>query len=53
MHKTACLIWRMAGGAEPDEEECPDEDENLSIGLDLKARILNWSSDVALNNETA
>ena len=52
MHKIACLIWRMVGGAEPDEE-CLDEDDNLSIGLDLKARILNWSSNVALNNETA
>ena len=52
MHKIACLIWRMVGGAESDEE-CLDEDDNLSIGLDLKARILNWSSNVALNNETA
>ena len=25
-HKTACLIWRMAGGAEPDEEYCSDDD---------------------------
>jgi hypothetical protein len=22
-HKTSCLIWRMAGGAESDEEYCP------------------------------
>jgi len=53
MPKTACLIWRMAGGAEPDEEECPDEDDNLSISLNFKTRILNWSSNVTLNNETA
>jgi hypothetical protein len=26
-HKTACLIWRMAGGAEPDEEYCSDDDD--------------------------
>jgi hypothetical protein len=25
-HKTACLIWRMAGGSEPDEEYCSDDD---------------------------
>jgi len=25
-HKTACLIWRMAGGAEPDEEYCSDDE---------------------------
>jgi len=24
-HKAACLIWRMAGGAEPDEEDSDDE----------------------------
>jgi hypothetical protein len=26
-HKAACLIWRMAGGAEPDEDECYSDDE--------------------------
>jgi hypothetical protein len=26
-HKTACLIWRMAGGAEPEEEYCSDDDD--------------------------
>jgi hypothetical protein len=26
-HKAACLIWRMAGGAEPEEEYCSDDDE--------------------------
>jgi hypothetical protein len=25
-HKTACLIWRMAGGGESDDEYCPDEE---------------------------
>ncbi|KAJ2987528.1 hypothetical protein HDV02_006081, partial [Globomyces sp. JEL0801] len=28
-HKAACMIWRMAGGAETDEEYCSD-DEDLS-----------------------
>jgi hypothetical protein len=27
-HKTACLIWRMAGGAEEDEEYCSDYDSD-------------------------
>jgi hypothetical protein len=27
-HKTACLIWKMAGGAEPDEEYCSDDDDD-------------------------
>ena len=27
-HKIACLIWRMAGGAEEDEEYCPDYDSD-------------------------
>ena len=25
-HKIACLIWRMAGGSEPDEEYCSDDE---------------------------
>ncbi|KAJ3249702.1 hypothetical protein HK103_004498, partial [Boothiomyces macroporosus] len=25
-HKTACLIWRMAGGAETEDEECWDDE---------------------------
>ena len=27
-HKTACLIWCMAGGAEEDEEYCSDDDSD-------------------------
>jgi hypothetical protein len=30
-HKTACLIWRMAGGAESEDEECSDDDDGDSI----------------------
>ena len=30
-HKTACLIWRMAGGAEEEEEYCPDDDDDQSL----------------------
>ena len=25
-HKAACLIWRMAGGGESDDEHCPDDE---------------------------
>ena len=28
-HKIACLIWRMAGGAEADEEYCSDYDSDV------------------------
>ena len=28
-HKAACLIWRMAGGAEPDDEYCSLDDDDL------------------------
>jgi hypothetical protein len=31
LHKTACLIWRMAGGAEPVDEESSDDKENDPI----------------------
>ena len=30
-HKAACLIWRMAGGAEPDEEYCSDDDDPVNF----------------------
>lgn len=26
-HKTACLIWRMAGGADSDYEYCSDDED--------------------------
>ncbi|OAJ37316.1 hypothetical protein BDEG_21351 [Batrachochytrium dendrobatidis JEL423] len=29
-HKTACLIWRMAGGAESDDEYCPYDDDGCT-----------------------
>jgi hypothetical protein len=28
-HKTACFIWRMAGGAECDNDYCSDDEEDL------------------------
>jgi hypothetical protein len=30
-HKTACLIWRMAGGAASDKEYCSDDDNLGSV----------------------
>ena len=35
-HKAACLIWRMAGGAEPDEDYCSD-DEDVDPVVDTAA----------------
>jgi hypothetical protein len=44
-HKAACLIWRMAGGAEPEEEYCPDcDDEHLAVDYRLKD-IQKWRED--------
>jgi hypothetical protein len=31
LHKTACLIWRMAGGADSEDEECSDDESSASI----------------------
>ena len=41
LHKTACLIWKMAGGADPDYEYCSDEDDGLGVvdTLALKKRF--------------
>jgi hypothetical protein len=30
-HKAACLIWRMAGGAESEDEQCPDDDDYVPV----------------------
>ena len=50
-HKTACLIWRMAGGGEPDEEYCPDNDDEY-VSVDYRVKdIQKWrqESSVTLN----
>ena len=42
-HKTACLIWKMAGGAEPiDDEYCSDDDSDF-VPVDTAAlkRLFN------------
>ena len=44
-HKTACLIWRMAGGGESEEEHCPD-DELIFVpsGYD-DSKVRKWLKD--------
>jgi 5-methylcytosine-specific restriction endonuclease McrA len=49
-HKTACLIWQMAGGAESDEEFCPDEEY---IRVDYKSKdIHKWIQDTTDSGAT-
>ena len=41
-HKAACLIWRMAGGAESEDEHCPDDDDDY-IPVDYRSKsIEKW-----------
>ena len=48
-HKAACLIWRMAGGAESDEEYCPFDDDNDYVPVDYRSKnIEKWNSDATL-----
>jgi len=53
-HKTACLIWRMAGGAESDYEFCSDDDEDLGKvdTAALKRRFNIQDSSDTLNDRT-
>jgi hypothetical protein len=53
-HKTACLIWRMAGGAEPEEESCPDYDDDYPTVDYRRKEILKWMEDsnTTLNTRT-
>jgi hypothetical protein len=39
-HKAACIIWRMAGGAEPDNECLYKEDRSPVAACDLSTRLL-------------
>jgi hypothetical protein len=44
-HKAACLIWRMAGGAESEDEHCPDDDY---IPVDYRSKsIEKWMDSSA------
>jgi hypothetical protein len=53
-HKTACLIWRMAGGAESDEEYCPDDHDTNCVPSDTKSKsIQNWIFDSKVTLNTA
>ena len=55
-HKTTCMIWRLAGGAEIDDEECSLEDEEdfvkPRVHVQLKD-IQKWqeSSATLVNNK--
>ncbi|KAJ3359365.1 hypothetical protein HDU91_004944, partial [Kappamyces sp. JEL0680] len=40
-HKTACLIWRLAGGADPDEEYCSDDDDLGPVDTQALKRRFN------------
>ena len=53
-HKAACLIWQRAGGAEPEHEYCPDDNDDELIALDYrKEEIQKWREDsmITLNTE--
>ena len=47
-HKAACLIWRMAGGAESEDEYCPDDDYIHPVPVDKQAKeIMKWADSSA------
>ena len=49
-HKAACLIWRMAGGAETDEEYCSDDEDLGPVDTAaLKRRFKIQDSEETLN----
>ncbi|KAJ8323127.1 hypothetical protein O5D80_008185 [Batrachochytrium dendrobatidis] len=47
-HKTACLIWRMAGGVESDDEYCPYDDDDGCTPVDYQSKnIEKWMESSA------
>ena len=54
-NKTACLIWRMAGGSEPDEEYCSDDDDQGLVNTAALRKRFNLpaeDSSTTLNPDT-
>jgi hypothetical protein len=48
-HKAACLIWRMAGGAESEDEHCPDDDDDYRyyVPVDYRSKsIEKWVDSI-------
>ncbi|KAI8904111.1 hypothetical protein EDD86DRAFT_92156 [Gorgonomyces haynaldii] len=44
-HRTACLIWRMARGADPEDEYCSDCDSDTGVDYLQKERLQRlWDS---------
>ncbi|KAI8894585.1 hypothetical protein BC833DRAFT_543394 [Globomyces pollinis-pini] len=41
-HKAACLIWRMAGGVESEDEHCPDDDDGYIPVVYRSKSIEKW-----------
>ena len=47
-HKTACLIWRLAGGAEPEEDYCFDDEDLIPVETaTLRKRFNHLDQDSA------
>ncbi len=47
-HKATCQIWRMAGGAESDEEYCPFDDDDDYVPVDYRRKsIEKWMDSSA------
>ena len=55
-HKTACLIWRMAGGAESEDESCSDDGNGGYVPVDYRQKgIDEWigsSSTLVIENNS-
>jgi hypothetical protein len=47
-HKNACHTWRMAGGAEVEEERCPDDAQD-AIAASVR-KVEEWSTSVTTQN---
>ena len=53
-HRAACMIWRMAGGAETDEEYCSDDKQGPinTAALRKRFKIIPEDSLSTLNADT-
>lgn len=48
-HKAACLIWRMASGAESEDEHCPDDDDGY-IPVNYRSKSIEKCATLVIEN---
>jgi hypothetical protein len=54
-HKTACMIWHLAGGAFDTNEYFEEDDDEVlpQVPVDYRSKVINWNFDPSDNENVA